>query len=147
MCTLFSFAYNFSRNFSIVINLVPLERYSKAQYFALVFVFKNEEKVKKNEDEQINANLAFFRKIKFRKKIWSFALINSAFFFERKVFTFFGPFERFSSIFWEIFTKFETLFHITNSAKSLKWASLALIYTAKHKIWGSLALINSALIY
>ena len=52
MCSLFSFVYNFSRKFSIVINLVPLERYSKGQYFALVFVFKNEEKVKKNEDEK-----------------------------------------------------------------------------------------------
>ena len=39
-------------------------------------------------------------------------------------------------------------FALINSAKSLKWASLALIYSVKHKIfWGSLALINSALIY
>ena len=43
---------NFSRNFSIVINLVPLERYSKAQYMALVYSLKNQVKVKKNEDEK-----------------------------------------------------------------------------------------------
>ena len=52
MVSLFSFVYNFSRNFSIVKNLVPLGRYSKAQYFSLVFVLKNEAKVKKNEDEK-----------------------------------------------------------------------------------------------
>ena len=44
MYSLFSFGYNFSRDFSFVTNLVPLERYSKAQYFALVFVFKNRNK-------------------------------------------------------------------------------------------------------
>ena len=42
--SLFSFGFNFSRDFSFVTNLVPLERYSKAQYFALVFVFKNRSK-------------------------------------------------------------------------------------------------------
>ena len=55
MCSLFSFVYNFSRNFSIVINLVPLERYSKAKYSALVFVFKKRgksEEKPKNEDEK-----------------------------------------------------------------------------------------------
>ena len=34
-----------------MISLVPLERYSKSQYFALVLSIKNGAKVKKNEDE------------------------------------------------------------------------------------------------
>ena len=36
----FLLSITFQRNSSIAINLVPLERYSKAQYSALVFVFK-----------------------------------------------------------------------------------------------------------
>ena len=52
LISIYQSVYNFSRNFSIVINLVPLERCSKAQYLEMVFSLKNEAKVKKNEDEK-----------------------------------------------------------------------------------------------
>ena len=38
---------------NVLILDMNVERYSEAQHFALVFIFKNEAKVKKNKDEKI----------------------------------------------------------------------------------------------
>ena len=86
MCTLFSSVYNFSRNFSIVINLIPLERYSKAQYLALVFVFK---KWSKSEEKRRWKKSAFDTSMVWISFLHHLKAERSA---SSKIYTFMGKF-------------------------------------------------------